>query len=172
MFCVVWIQQRRVLRLLRINLSYCQIPHSRWFWQLLSHRNKKCVNYRATSTSQEKGLSSGCRLAPSVFRSDYALAVTLLYGEGSGHTATYLQLIGGIQLIGPADGPFPLLLLRGYPVQAYSPPLIEFFSCMNTARLTASRSLMCSAQALKIALSVPGNVTKKDIRMSSVSLAC
>ncbi len=150
MFCVVWIQQRRVLRLLRINLSYCQISPCRWFWQLLSHRNEICINYRATSISQEKGLSSGCRLAPSVFRSDYALAVTLLCGEGSCHTATYLQLIG------PADGPFPLLLLRGYPVQAYSPPLIEFVSCMNTARLTASRSLMCSAQASKITFSARG----------------
>ncbi|MDU4241611.1 MAG: hypothetical protein E7I22_02410 [Bifidobacterium longum] len=47
----------------------------------------------------EEGLSPGRRLAPSIFRIGHALAATLLCGERSGHAATYLQIISGIQFM-------------------------------------------------------------------------
>jgi hypothetical protein len=53
----------------------------------------------------EEGLSPGRRLAPSIFRSGHALSVALLCGERSGHAATYLQIISGIQF---------MTLLTGY----------------------------------------------------------
>jgi hypothetical protein len=52
----------------------------------------------------EEGLSPGRRLAPSIFRSGHALAVTLLCGERSGHAATYLLLISGIQFMALLTG--------------------------------------------------------------------
>ncbi|QNQ20015.1 hypothetical protein HF650_09725 [Kosakonia sp. SMBL-WEM22] len=52
----------------------------------------------------EAGLSPGRRLAPLIFRSGHALTVTLLYGERSGHAATYIPIFSGIQFMALLTG--------------------------------------------------------------------
>lgn len=119
MFCVVWIQQRRVLRLLRINPSYCQISPCRCFWQFFSHRNEKCVNYRATSTAMKKDYLRGAGLRHRYFGTVMRWRAFRPRGNVSPDYQRH-------SVHGSADGLFPLLFRRGYSEQAYSPQLIAF----------------------------------------------